>query len=64
MEVVMCYLSAVKLVEEQGWDDFLSFISNQFPSLGLYKCSMDWFENPKYICKVKGVYGDILIYWQ
>ena len=36
---------------------------NQLSELQLFSMSSDWRENRKYILKLKGSKGDLLVYW-
>ena len=59
----MNYYTAKNCVKKYGWDYFLNKLQLKFPQLGLYVISMDWFIDKDYICKAKGIFGDILIKW-
>lgn len=62
-EEAMNIEDARKMVDENSWDAFLAHFQNKYPKRRLYSCSKDWYKDEKYICKVKGVRGDILIGW-
>lgn len=51
------------IVANRGWDGFVLFIEQQF-HYNFFSCSQDWFENSKYICKLKGRNGDVVIGWK
>ncbi|MGE6755983.1 hypothetical protein ACQKFO_21515 [Rossellomorea sp. NPDC071047] len=63
MEILMDYNSAKKLVEVYGWSYFLKMFNKKYPGYRLYSVSKAWFEERKYICKLKGGGGDIIIRW-
>lgn len=41
----------------------LIHIFNTFTNFNLYTCSEDWRIDKKYILKLKGRYGDVVVYW-
>lgn len=51
------------IVNERGWDGFVLFIEQQRP-YKFFSCSQDWYANGKYICKLKGRDGDVVIGWK
>lgn len=59
----MNYHEAVEFVKNKGWDEFLNSLKKEFPQFKLYGCSTAWFEDRQYICKARGVYGDLIIRW-
>ncbi|WP_243299155.1 hypothetical protein [Bacillus litorisediminis] len=61
---VMSHYETKKIVKDKGWDNFLNTLQNQYPDRELYKVSMDWYDDMKYICKAKGVMGDVIIGWK
>ena len=46
-----------------GVEGMLAGLQAKYPELGLYAVSVDWIENPEFICKLRGEFGDIVIGW-
>lgn len=51
-------------LELVGWDKFMEYLQEKFPSLKLYCVSKSWKESSEYILKAKGTCGDLLINWE
>jgi hypothetical protein len=64
MDYILNYDMLKRIVKVCGWDDFLMFLQDMCPAFEIYSVSMDWFDNKDYICKAKGVYGDVVIGWE
>lgn len=60
---VMNFGEAKSIVDKEGWEGFLSYFQNKFPERRLYACSQSWYDDKKYICKIRGTRGDIIIGW-
>lgn len=60
---IMEFDEAKRLVDKYGWNGFLSYFKDKFPDRSLYACSQYWYEDRKYICKMRGTRGDIIIGW-
>lgn len=60
----MNYNKAVNCIKEKGWDTFLESLQHEYPDRELYCISKSWYHDEQYICKAKGVYGDIAIDWK
>ncbi|GAA0471951.1 hypothetical protein [Alkalibacillus silvisoli] len=64
MDLTMSYKEAYELVNDHGYDSLIDHVSELFPNNVLYSCSTGWFMyGAKYICKLQGRYGDIVISW-
>ncbi|WP_209121485.1 hypothetical protein [Alkalihalobacillus sp. BA299] len=50
-------------VNENGWDQFLSKLNEEFPNRNLYSVSTPWIDDNSYICKARGTKGDLIIGW-
>lgn len=59
----MDYKSARNFVTDEGWDAFVELVNSQFQGYKLYACSTDWHNDRRYICKLRGTGGDVLIQW-
>jgi hypothetical protein len=60
----MNYDYAQSIVLSEGWDVFLEILQKQYSSYDLYSVSKYWFEDDNYICKAKGIHGDVIIEWE
>lgn len=63
MKVVWNFKKTREYVRNNGWDSFLDLLNEKFPEFEIYSVSMEWFDN-KSLCKARGVYGDVLIFWE
>lgn len=61
-DLVIDHNMAKTIVNERGWDGFVLFIEQQF-HFNFFSCSQDWYHASKYICKLKGRDGDVIIGW-
>jgi len=61
---VMSHGETASFVNENGRDDFLDYLQQQFPGYGLGGYSTSWEDDPKFICKANGKYGDVIIGWE
>jgi hypothetical protein len=64
MEITMNYDCAYNIVLSKGWNEFLEILKKRYVKYELYCCSTAWFTNDKYVCKVRGTYGDLIIKWE
>lgn len=66
LDFIMEYEAAKNQVKENGWDNFLESFQEKFPSYDLGSVSTYWYNanDPTYICKMRGGYGDIVIGWE
>lgn len=64
MDILMNYDYAASIVDSQGWDAFMELLQKMFKEFNLYTVSISWYEDDQYICKAKGAYGDVVIYWE
>ncbi|MNV63243.1 hypothetical protein D3C71_1558260 [compost metagenome] len=62
VDICMEYDEAKRMVDKKGWEYFVSYFNSR-KKLDLYSCSKDWYEDSKYICKLKGAKGDLIIGW-
>jgi hypothetical protein len=63
LDIVFNRDEAIAFVDAYGWESFFETVSKMFPERELYNCSQDWYKSRRYTCKLKGVYGDVLIGW-
>jgi hypothetical protein len=61
LEVKLSHELMKGMVNMLGWDMLLSYLETTYPQLELYSLSKDWFNDPKYILKAKGVKGDLIV---
>lgn len=64
MILTLNYGYAIGIVDLEGIEQFLGYIQDIFPTLELFKISTDWMEDSRFICKVKGTKGDVIIEWE
>lgn len=62
-DVYMNHAQAVALVKQNGMEKFMALMQAEYPSHKLYSCSLAWQDSSKYICKMRGSQGDIIIAW-
>lgn len=63
IDMILDHEQAKGAVETIGWDGFVHSIEQRF-NYGFFSCSQDWYHSSKYICKLKGSRGDIIIGWK
>lgn len=63
MEIIMDYNTAKRMVEVFGWSYFLKLLNKKYPGYRLYSVSKPWLDDRKFICKLKGEGGDLIIRW-
>lgn len=51
------------IVNDIGWDGFLQLMNDKY-SRNFYSVSNAWYDDRKYICKLKGARGDLIISWE
>jgi hypothetical protein len=61
MEVELDYKLMKGFVNMLGWDKLLNYLATSYPHLELYCVSRSWFDDPKFILKAKGSYGDLIV---
>jgi len=59
MEIQMDYDKLLEMDNESVFE----MISKNNSDLGLYNMSLDWRNNKEFILKLKGMYGDLIVYW-
>ena len=60
-DFIMDYEKAKRQVDKKGWEGFMeSFDDGE----KFYSVSQYWYDDPTYICKMKGRYGDKIIGWK
>lgn len=64
MDLIINYNEAKKIVDDLGWNGFLNHFKELYPQMALYSCSQYWYEDDKYICKFRGLKGDLIIGWE
>ena len=62
MDITMNHESAKETVNKIGWDGFLQEMNDKY-SFNFYSVSNSWYDDKKFICKLKGAYGDLIINW-
>lgn len=63
MNVKIDYKATKKIVDKLGIEALLNFAMISYPELELYSISEDWLDSEQYICKCRGIYGDLIIEW-
>ena len=63
MDEIMNIHEARNIVETEGWDGFLNYFSERYPDHEFYSASQSWYDDGKYICKLRGAYGDLIVGW-
>lgn len=63
LDVIMKHKDAKKFVRKYGYDAFIEEMNNEF-DYDLGSASMHWERDDKYICKMRGGRGDIIIGWE
>lgn len=64
MDLILIYDQMKQFVKENGWDEFLLLLQNEFPAHRLYAVSQGWYyDGSKYICKARGTRGDVIVGW-
>ena len=64
VDLLMNFKDARDYVKNHGLDAFIAKVEKESARpLELYACSTFWIDNSKYVCKLKGKYGDIIIGW-
>lgn len=63
-DVVMEHSEAVEYVNDFGNEAFMDVMREEFPNYDLGSMSIHWERDSKYICKMKGTRGDIIIGWE
>lgn len=61
---VMNHEKAKEFVRLHGYDKFIEQMNEEFPDYDLGSASIHWERDPKYICKMRGMRGDIIIGWE
>jgi hypothetical protein len=64
LDFIMEYEQAKKRVKEEGFDGLLNDFREKYPSYDLGSVSTYWYDDPHYICKMRGGYGDVVIGWE
>jgi len=59
MDIQMDYDKLLEMDNESVFE----MISKNNSDLDLYDMSLDWRNNKKFILKLKGMYGDLIIHW-
>lgn len=58
----MNYKDAKTIVKEFGFEGFVEKLEREF-GYDFFGCSTYWYDDSKFICKMKGSRGDIIIGW-
>jgi hypothetical protein len=59
----MDYHEAKNMVNEKGWDSFTQYFEKEYKG-NFYSTSTAWYEDSKYILKLKGGSRDLVIGWE
>lgn len=64
-ELLMMHQEAKTLVDQLGWEGFVQRFNKEYEKQDyrFYACGKSWYDDPEYICKLRGQYGDLLIGW-
>lgn len=62
LDLIMDHAEAKQIVQSEGYDAFIRKVDEGF-HYGLSSASQYWEKDPKYICKMKGRKGDVIIGW-
>lgn len=62
---IMDFKEAKAIIKEIGFEGFTEMLDNEF-GYEFFGCSTYWYDanDSKYICKLKGRKGDIIIGWK
>lgn len=63
MDLFMDYTSAKTLVKVLGVEGFVKHLEKEY-GYHFFSCSTAWLDDSKYICKLKGSHGDLVIGWE
>lgn len=63
IDIITDYQVNRNLAITYGLDAFMEYFNGIYPQYGFYSCSSHWIEDEKYICKLKGTGGDLVIGW-
>jgi len=61
-DLILDWEETRNFVKTFGFEKFEEEMEDKFHG-GFFSCSVDWLEDPKYICKLKGSKRDIIIGW-
>jgi len=64
IDKIINYNEAKEYVKENGWDSFLKLLQHEYSDCKLYTVSKSWYDNNQYICKARGILGDVVIGWE
>jgi len=65
IDMLMDYEDAVRIVKSLGFDGWVKHVAQKFPYHKLHSASTAWYEDgPKYIAKLRGLSGDVIIDWK
>lgn len=63
MNLQLDWQETVETVRVVGIEAFLVMLQEEYPQMDFYKISTSWIEDRTFICKVKGMEGDLIIRW-
>jgi hypothetical protein len=61
MEIELDHELMKGVVNVLGWDGLLNYLATSYHHLELYSVSRSWFDDPKFILKARGSYGDLIV---
>lgn len=59
---MMYHDEAKAIVKESGFEGFVEKLDHEF-GYNFFSCGIHWYDDSKFICKLKGAKGDIIIGW-
>lgn len=62
-DLILDHNEACKIVDNEGFEGFTRKMEDKY-NYKFFSCSTHWKENKKYICKLKGSLGDLVIGWK
>ena len=62
-DFIMNHKKAKEIVKEKGFDGFMGYFEEEY-NYNFYSCSTYWEDDSKYICKLKGSKGDLIVGWE
>jgi hypothetical protein len=63
VDKLLDYEGTRNYVNEVGFDQFVAELEKEY-SYRFFSCSEAWLMDPKFICKLKGARGDLIIGWK
>ena len=64
MDYFMKHKTAKGMVDKEGFQGVIDFFNQEFTEHELNSISVDWYDDPSYIMKLKGLNGDVVVGWE